>query len=434
MVKLLKRYKVAIIPTLVIATLSIALLTAASFVAASIAKPNYIYTVDDLLKIRNNLSGYFVLKNNLDLSKIDNYEITGWIPIGDERNPFSGTFDANGYSIYNCKTNVDYLLQNAYKDSNTCYLGFFGYSTGTIIHTNLNSPSLSFLETTSAFDKTIWYGCICGYNLGHITSSSVTYTNSSGTFKIDGINFGGVAGFNDGQLLRIKTINNLFLEINETSNCVGGIASSCGQHSVCKYIVKTGAISLSVKKDKEIIIGDLFGQVSGGLFENICSGSDVKQQYKPTLEIKNSSTMTNAILGKFCGLVNVGENVQIKNFYTESNTLFLNPCDNLSFGFMFGRNISSNINISSSVLMGEGSFSKIIGGNLGIVVGNNEIDSISASQVYCCNASNVDDRFNLSFCEIKNPNEISLSNLGWPTNTSQGYWEKEGNRFCLKWV
>ena len=55
-----------------------------------------IKTADDLSNIRNNLSGKYILMNDIDLSSIAN-----WDSIGDSSNAFSGILDGNGYVIKN---------------------------------------------------------------------------------------------------------------------------------------------------------------------------------------------------------------------------------------------------------------------------------------------------------------------------------------------
>lgn len=85
-----------------------------------------IYTAQDLDNIRNNLSGKYILMNDIDLSGID------WDPIGDydEINApddfskcFSGVLDGNGYTISNLKidkqneNNIG-LFGNLYGDYN----------------------------------------------------------------------------------------------------------------------------------------------------------------------------------------------------------------------------------------------------------------------------------------------------------------------------
>ena len=56
-----------------------------------------IYTVSDLRNIASDLSGSYVLMNDLDLKNED------WTPIGTEEEPFTGTFNGNGHLIEGMK-------------------------------------------------------------------------------------------------------------------------------------------------------------------------------------------------------------------------------------------------------------------------------------------------------------------------------------------
>lgn len=64
-----------------------------------------IRTIDDLYAIRNNLSGKYILMNDIDLSQATApggaYDTgNGWTPIqGNDREPFEGVLDGNGYYI-----------------------------------------------------------------------------------------------------------------------------------------------------------------------------------------------------------------------------------------------------------------------------------------------------------------------------------------------
>jgi hypothetical protein len=77
-----------------------------------------ISTVEDLMNVSNNLSRKFILTSNIDLSSI-----ADWSPIGTSANPFTGTFDGNGFTISNLKT-----IQ-----SSKNIVGLFGVTTGATI-------------------------------------------------------------------------------------------------------------------------------------------------------------------------------------------------------------------------------------------------------------------------------------------------------------
>lgn len=63
--------------------------------------PYIVSTAGQLNDIRMNLSAHYQLGSDIDLSSwiTENSSVTGWIPVGTESAPFSGTFDGNGHVI-----------------------------------------------------------------------------------------------------------------------------------------------------------------------------------------------------------------------------------------------------------------------------------------------------------------------------------------------
>lgn len=74
-----------------------------------------IYSAEDLDGIRSNLSGKYILMNDIDLSAYEN-----WNPIGTSEEPFTGELDGNNYIIKNLKIN------NEFDKAETFYWGLFG--------------------------------------------------------------------------------------------------------------------------------------------------------------------------------------------------------------------------------------------------------------------------------------------------------------------
>ena len=62
-----------------------------------------IYTAQDLDNIRNNLSGNYIIMNDIDLSVWGN-----WYPIGVADSSFTGELDGNGYIVKNMR-----IIQNS---------------------------------------------------------------------------------------------------------------------------------------------------------------------------------------------------------------------------------------------------------------------------------------------------------------------------------
>lgn len=112
-----------------------------------------IYDVEDLLNVKNNLNGNYILMNDIDCTDV----IVP--PIGvDESRAFTGVFDGRGFTISNLVA------------SNARYIGLFGYSSGQI--KNLNLSNLNYDITSSSYDV-ITVGGIVGYNSGTVEKCAV---------------------------------------------------------------------------------------------------------------------------------------------------------------------------------------------------------------------------------------------------------------------
>lgn len=69
-----------------------------------------VYTAEDLDGVRYNLTGKYILMNDIELNGAN------FLPIGTEREPFTGIFNGNGYVISGLCVDGDYM-----------YAGLFGY-------------------------------------------------------------------------------------------------------------------------------------------------------------------------------------------------------------------------------------------------------------------------------------------------------------------
>lgn len=91
------------------------------FTASAAEGPIEIRTIEDLYSIRNNLSGNYILMNDIDLTEAtaqggDWDSGKGWTPIGNEDSPFIGSFDGNRFSIIGLQSGTGglfYSIKNA---------------------------------------------------------------------------------------------------------------------------------------------------------------------------------------------------------------------------------------------------------------------------------------------------------------------------------
>jgi len=141
---------------------------------------NLIYDADDLNNVRNDLTGYYIVMKDIDLSDSDYSTGEGWTPIGYWDNTadvgyyFSGIFNGNGHVIRNLYIN----------DSSGNYKGLFGVTgideggTGTVQIYNLGLESVSITGTYNV-------GAIAGYTCSAIikncyATGTVTENNCTG--------------------------------------------------------------------------------------------------------------------------------------------------------------------------------------------------------------------------------------------------------------
>ena len=144
---------------------------------------------EDLRTASDSPSLDYVLNNDIDAS---GGELE---PIGDEEEPFTGTFDGNGYTVSG-------LTVNRTDEEN---VGFFGYvgSGGTV--TNLNVEDVDITGGDSV-------GGIVGHNEGTVRGSE-----SAGSVEGDS-SVGGIVGYNEGTVRRSHAAGNV-----EGTGSVGGL-------------------------------------------------------------------------------------------------------------------------------------------------------------------------------------------------------------------
>ncbi len=239
-----------------------------------------ISTWEDLNNIRNNLSGDYILVATLD-NQTEGYEeyassaandSMGWEPIGDQSNPFTGSFDGNGYQIKDI--NINRPLED--------YVGLFGYTEVGSVIDNAGIENI-YIEGNN------YTGGISGYNKGNI---SQTYLYNGDILGNDYT--GGLVGFSDG--LIEDSYSRVLVDGN---NYVGGLLGY-SDNSEVNNTYSTGIVS------GNDFIGGLVGynQCGGYLCENILNsfyGEDSGQidsgkgTLKSSEEMKNVRTFTDVV-------------------------------------------------------------------------------------------------------------------------------------------
>ena len=154
----------------------------------------------ELKAMKNDLTGDYQLMNDL-LSTDEDYVGIGdsWRGIGEgSGEPFTGTFDGQGFKIHNLIINVTY-------DRN----GLFGEISSSAVLSNVCLIDINISVSTGSTAT----GGLCGWNRGLISNSYVTGVLSSN------ITIGGLVGLNLGTIRNSHSL----VDVNCTGNFSGGL-------------------------------------------------------------------------------------------------------------------------------------------------------------------------------------------------------------------
>lgn len=262
-----KRILCALLVCCMIAGLLPAFGTAAWAASETNAPSGYtpIYTASDLDAVRNDLSGSYILMNDIDLASWGD-----WKPIGGRnvKTGFKGVFDGNGHSILNMVITDDTVVNNSASGA-TDYAGLFSVLNGaTVKNISTISGSISTKEQAcmaigaiagQSVDSSIFrcasyvnityrYGEADGENIIGSTmgiafeGGGIVGDADSGTSVRECANHGSIAGFSDSAPMRIGGIagqhssdtgneildcfnsGTLSAQTDNSSSYVGGIA------------------------------------------------------------------------------------------------------------------------------------------------------------------------------------------------------------------
>ena len=264
-----------------------------------------IKTANDLINIKNNLSGNYVLMDDIDLSS---YNFTGAVITG----TFTGQFIGNGYTISNMTINSS--------TSNT-NIGLFEQADGaTIAAVNLKNVAINCgtnicsagaligrANRTSIGNINIDFGENGGINnalygggiVGNMSGSTVTVSSVNGgtittsdAALTQNTHIGGIAGFiSDSNILKSYSTADIASVYNTTN--AGGIAGYMTLHSLIEQSFYNGTI--------DGIGGGIAGHVYEGTIKNSFYNSNKASQDFESFD-SSSSTVTMPS-GQSAGLV-----------------------------------------------------------------------------------------------------------------------------------
>ena len=417
------------LPALIVCTLVVASTTASVVIAKKIEQPTEINSLEDLQNIHNNLSGYYVLSCDIDMAKEqgNGEEFSGWKPLGTKDNPFTGRIDFNYHMISNLYFCENYLSEQ-FKNTDEVLVGFLGYSTGTIIHANFYKPLLPDFSNYLYGDKNVIYGTACAYNDGYVTTCSVSIVGNTNAIKGNNITFGSLVGVNNKQVMIGKVLNTISANVSGNS-VVGGIIGRSNPSSINSYLFRGGYNSFVYKGINSFVFGGIIGIADGAKINNAYFGSSEKSGGKQSIivgfeSIKSNSVFVGGAIGRtlFTSLRTSMVNVCVNNDISIDS--LINSC---YVGGLVGNGDANSITISSCVF--GGSISCATTSDSGIITQSLVINESSKS--YYLSSCIYPDNCNLEYASEIDFLNLSLNNLGWPTNTERGYWSKESDYFYL---
>jgi hypothetical protein len=239
----------------------------------AIANVKEIITQEDLNNVRTDLSGKYILLNDIELNATDGaagFDSGGWQNIGSSINVcFSGLFNGNNHTISNLQINrtTDYVglfgiirganVKNIRVWGNIKGAGYVGGITGRVHSSNLTNAYFkgNVVGTSSGV------GGIAGYNTD---GGTVSHSFSEGTVSGAG-SVGGIVGYNSASIERSHSSANL----SGTTN-VGGIV---GYH-ISSAIIKNSYFAGNVNASGENV-GGIAGRSQDSAVENSYSTGNV---------------------------------------------------------------------------------------------------------------------------------------------------------------
>ncbi len=243
-----------------------------------------IYTEEDLYNVRNNLSGSYILMNDIYLESYDN-----WEPIGDNNAPFTGSFYGQDYGISGLDIEINDNI--AASDDFVGYYGLFGCtgSSAQIRNTNINYGYITVDIIAPDANITLYGGALVGYNAGTIANcdviGNITIDADTESGQAKGY-LGGIVGYNSRGLVagcnaacQYGSLASLWTSSADESafSYAGGVIgyNDSGRVDTCCAYGAVQANAKSTASSARDYVGGLIGNDFNGTIANCCSNGDV---------------------------------------------------------------------------------------------------------------------------------------------------------------
>ncbi|TDK64145.1 hypothetical protein E2K98_04590 [Bacillus salipaludis] len=339
-----------------------------------------IYSAEDLDQVRNNLSGRYILMEDIDLTDATAEggpfynNGSGWQPIADASAPFAGILDGNGHKIIGLKMSI--------KSDQLSYAGLFGYAkNASISNLRLENDSI-YAENTSLNSSTsdVYAGGIVGYGY------NVTITNTYNTGNITAVSMfngyaGGISGYLTSSYNLFSTVSNCYnTGLITAKTAAGGIAGKVYRTNFSDVYNKadltttgsgyTGGIAADLTSSSSIVnaynTGNINYRSAGGGIAGHSSSSSISHSYN---QGNLSSTVSSSGGG---GIVGSASSTTISESY---NTGKINSTGQYSDGGGIAGSLGSSSSVTQSYNTADISVDQSSGG----IVGENYSSVITQS-------------------------------------------------------
>lgn len=269
------------------------------------SRPYKISTAEQLATVARNISNYksscFELVNDIDVSKYN------WLPIGTPSNPYSGSFDGNGFKITGIKIELSDTVKNS--NSTSFYAGLFGYvSSGTITGLRILGNNSINIGVANGI---LYVGGIAGHFVGTIQDCLVEkfeiIAKSNNTCYAGGILGRVEYGATVNQVFNYA---NVFAYSKEANVYTGGIAGN-SLTNISNAINKGKIQAVSNNANGYCYAGGIAGSCSYTI-TNAYNTGEIKSGSKSSTTINNVSVVRNFV--SYAGGI-VGNGATIKNAF-----------------------------------------------------------------------------------------------------------------------
>ena len=253
-----------------------------------------IYTAEDLNNIRNNLSGKYILMNDIDLSVYEN-----WEPIGTQETPFTGEINGNGNAVRNMTVDVETNEEDA------C-IGLFGYAYEASFE-KLNVLDCDIDAVYNGSSSRIYVGAVVGYTSA---SKKIDFLLSSGNINVSTCSdayVGGIGGMLLGKVSKCKNLANITITYGK--DCfdirIGGIGGDI--YSFMSECSNFGTIEINAHQEalSTVCVGGIAGYIYDATIVNSYNAGTIKSNYTTYAYLGGIAGYTGTIINCY----NIGKTV-----------------------------------------------------------------------------------------------------------------------------